>query len=99
VASFEHSHIIESLHCTNHSLLLVCYETPRLSMYLDECLEYFCKCVSCFETGDCDSEGDNAVVAVDSCEYSNCVLVIIIRSLSYEVISQVITHNLTELLE
>jgi hypothetical protein len=99
VTSFEHSHVPEPHHCSYHSLLFVCDETPWLSIYLNECLEDPCECISSFETGDGDSERDDAVVAVDSSEYSNCVLVIIIGPLSDEVISQVVAHHLTVLLE
>jgi hypothetical protein len=99
VASFEHSHVPEPHHCSNHSLLFVRDETPWFSIYLNEGFEDSSKRVSSFETGDGDSEGNDAVVAVDSSEYSNCILVIIIGPLSDKVISQVVAHHLTVLLE
>jgi hypothetical protein len=99
MSSFEHLHVLKPFNCSNHSLLLVCYETLRLSMNLYECLKYVSECFRCLKTGNCDTKGYNAIIAVYSSEYSHCVLVIVVCSLLDNVISQVITHCLTVQLE
>jgi hypothetical protein len=94
MSSFEYLHVLKSFNCSNHSLLLVGDETLRLSMNLYKRLKYVCEGLRCFDAGDCDTKWYNAIVAVDSSEYSNCILVIIICALLYNVISQVIAHYL-----
>ena len=81
-----HSYLLEPHQSSYHSLLLVCDEASWLSIYLYEGLEDPCKCISSFEAGDGNPKGDYTIVAVDACEYPNCVLVIIIGSLSNEIV-------------
>jgi hypothetical protein len=95
MSSFEYLHVLKSFNCTNHSLLLVCDETLRLSMNLYKRLKYVCEGFRCFDAGNCDTKGYNTIITVDSSKYSHCILVIIICALLYNVISQVIAHYLT----
>lgn len=66
---------------------------------VDEGLEDFAEGLRCLFAGDCDAEGDDLVVAVDSREDSHCVLPAIRSDVPDDIVGQVVADCLTVLLE
>ena len=94
MSPFKYVCLLKPFKGSNHPLLFICYEAIWLTIDLYEGLKNPSKRLCSFQRRDADSERNNMVEAIDTCEYANCILMVIFSSLLNNIVGQVVTNCL-----